>query len=97
MSNWKRVVVFGSIGIGAILLLRGRRSAGAAAATVGLVLLAGEYPEQFERVWEEAPEYLYRGTQIFSSISRLIERTAEDLSRRAMIAAPEEAGGEYGT
>lgn len=95
MSKWKRALVFGSLGVGAVLLITGRRPAGVAAATVGLAVLAAEYPEQFERAWEQAPDYLYRGTQIFSSISRMMERFAEGVSSPGMIGAAAESGDEY--
>ncbi len=95
MSKWKQAVVFGSLGLGAVLLITGKRPAGVAAATVGLVLLAGEYPEQFERVWQQAPEYISRGTQIFSGISRVIDRTAEEIAERSMIGTGEERSSEY--
>ncbi len=95
MQNWKRALVFGSLGLGAYLLITGRRPAGVAAATVGLAVLAAEYPDKFERVWEQAPEYLYRGTQIFSGLSRIAERFAEEASRRGVAAAAHEVGSEY--
>ncbi len=97
MSNWKRAVVFGSLGVGTILLIMGKRPAGVAAATVGLALLAGEYPEQFERVWQQAPEYVYRGTQIFTNLSHVIERTTEQIAHRGMISTGDEPESEYAT
>jgi hypothetical protein len=95
MTKWKQAVVFGSLGVGAFLLITGKRPAGIAAATVGLAVLATEYPEKFERIWESAPEYLYRGTQIFSSLSRIAERFAGEAAQRSMPEAATEAGSEY--
>jgi hypothetical protein len=81
MSNWKRALVFGSIGTGAILLATGRRPAGVVALTVGLVTLASEHPERFREMWERAPEFLDRGNRIVDTISRLAERFADYRAR----------------
>jgi methionine synthase I (cobalamin-dependent) len=60
MQNWKKAFVFGSIGAGAVLIFTGRRPVGMACAAAGLAVLASEYPEKFEAVWESAPDYLQR-------------------------------------
>ena len=91
MSKWKQAVVIGSLSAGALMLIKGKRPAGVAMATVGLVLLAGEYPEKFETVWENAPEYIARGTQIFQTLSRLAERFAEEAGERGVGGALREA------
>ncbi len=84
MSNLKRVVIFGSLGAGTLLLLTGKRPAGLALATVGLATLASEYPEKFEAIWENAPEYVNRGAKIFATLSQIAERVAEEGTRRGM-------------
>lgn len=81
MQNWKRAVVFGSLGAGAFLLLSGRRNAGIGLAAVGAAVLASEYPEQLERLWRNAPEYLSRGGEIVQAISRIGQRLAEESQR----------------
>jgi len=86
MSNWKRAVVFGSLGAGALLFFTGRRPAAIAAATVGLAILAAEYPEKFEGVWENAPEYVTRGVQIFQTLSQIAERFAEQAAEHGSAA-----------
>jgi hypothetical protein len=49
-----------------------------------LALLASEYPERFEAVWESAPEYVNRASQIFAALSRMSEKFAEDAERRSV-------------
>jgi hypothetical protein len=71
MKNWKRALV-----------LTGKRPAGIAAATVGLAVLASEYPDTFERVWEHAPDYVTRGTQIFQTLTQIAERLAQQAGHR---------------
>jgi hypothetical protein len=77
MNNWKRALIFGSLGAGAFLFATGRRPIGLAVAGVGVATLAAEYPEKFEQLWEQAPEYLSRGNQIVTAVSRMLERYAE--------------------
>lgn len=84
MQNWKKAIVFGSIGAGAVLILTGRRPVGMACAAAGLAVLASEYPEKFESVWENAPDYLQKGMQIFGTLQKLGENFAEQAERRSV-------------
>jgi hypothetical protein len=77
MTPWKQALVLGSLAAGAVLLFTGRRPAGVIFATLGAAVLASEYPEKFEALWENAPEYLERGTQLVATIARIGERFAE--------------------
>jgi hypothetical protein len=81
MVTWKKAVVIGSVTAGALLLIKGHRGPGAALATVGMVVLASEYPEQFEQLWDNAPDYISRGSEIFSTIQRIAERFADEARR----------------
>jgi hypothetical protein len=84
VQNWKKAIVFGSIGAGAVLILTGRRPVGMAFAAAGLAVLASEYPEKFEAVWDNAPEYLQKGMQIFGTLQKLGEGFAEEAERRSV-------------
>ncbi len=86
MQNWKKAVIFGSVGAGAFLFFTGRRSMGTAIAAGGLAVLASEYPERFEAIWDNAPEYLARGTQIFATLQKIGERFAEAAEERGAAA-----------
>lgn len=86
MPSWKQALVYGSIGAGALLLLTGRRPAGLVLAGVGLATLATEYPEKFEELWEQAPEYLDKGAQIMQALTRMGERLADEASHRGLTA-----------
>jgi len=81
MENWKRAVIFGSLGAGAVLLLTGRKIPGMIMAAGGLAVLASEHPETFEALWENAPAYIDRGSRIFSALSAIGERFAEEAAR----------------
>lgn len=81
MVNWKKAVVIGSVTAGVLLLMKGHRGAGAALTTVGALVLASEYPEQFEQLWENAPDYVARGSEIFSTVQRIAERFANEARR----------------
>lgn len=82
MQNWKKVLVFGSIGAGALLILTGRRPVGMALAAGGLAVLASEYPEKFEGIWENAPDYLHKGVELVSTLQKVGEGFAKDAERR---------------
>jgi len=84
MQNWKKAVVFGSLAAGAVLLVTRRRPVGMALTAAGLAILASEYPEKFEAVWESAPDYLRKGMQIFGTLQKLGEGFAEDAERRSV-------------
>jgi hypothetical protein len=84
MQNWKKAVVAGSIGAGAVLILSGRRSVGMAVAAGGLAVLASEYPEKFEGIWENAPDYLHKGMEIFATLRKVGANLAEDAERRGV-------------
>jgi hypothetical protein len=95
MPNWRKALVIGSLSAGALMFIKGHRPAGVALATVGLAVLAAEYPEKFETVWEQAPDYIYRGTQIFSTLSRIAERFADEAQRHGAIEAFRDISAEY--
>ncbi len=83
MENWKRAVIAGSVGTAAMLLLKGRRPAAVLVGSVGLAVLASEYPNQFVRIREELPSYVRQGTRfldlamkIGSRIEKLVEKRA---------------------
>jgi hypothetical protein len=82
MQNWKKVVALAGLGAGAALVIAGRKNVGLASVAGGLALLASEYPEHFEAIWESAPEYMHRANQIFSTLSRMSEHFAEAAERR---------------
>jgi hypothetical protein len=95
MTSWKRALVLGSLGAGAILVVARKRPAGIAVATVGLAILAAEYPEKFEQIWEHAPDYVTRGVQIFQTLSQIAERFAHEAQRRGIEGAWHEAREEF--
>lgn len=84
MQSWKKALVCTAVGAGTMLALSGRRNLGVATIAGGLALLASEYPERFEAVWESAPEYVNRASQIFAALSRVSEKFAEEAERRSV-------------
>ncbi len=95
MVNWKKAVVIGSVTAGALLMIKGHRGAGAAVATGGLLVLASEYPEQFENLLDNAPDYIQRGSQIFATVQKLAERFADEAGRHGIGGAIREVGSQY--
>jgi len=95
MQTWKKAAIIGGIGAGVVLAVSGRRSVGVAVMAGGLALLASEYPEKFETIWENGPDYVNRATKIFATLQQLSERFAEESERRS-VAAYHEMRNEYG-
>lgn len=81
MQNWKKAVVFGSIGAGALLLLTRRRPVGLALAVGGLAMLASEFPEKFDGLLENAPDYLHKGMEIFATLKKTGKRLSADIEQ----------------
>ena len=77
MKNWKRALVFGSLGASVFLLITGRKSAAAVLAGLGVAALASEYPDQMQQVWEHAPEYVAKANQVLNVAGAFLERLAE--------------------
>lgn len=82
MKNWKRVLIFGSLGASVFLLASGRKAAAGVLAGVGLAALASEYPDQMQRLWERAPEYINRGNHVLSMAATFLERLSEHRALR---------------
>ena len=95
MTNWKKAVVIGSLSAGALLAIKGKRPAAVILGTAGLAVLAAEYPDKFEEVWEHAPDYVGRGIQIFNALTKLAERFADEASRRGLAEAWEDVREQY--
>jgi len=77
MQNWKKALVCGALGAGAVLTLAGRRTMGLATMLGGLGLLASEYPEQIGAALENAPEYVGRASHFLAEINRLSEQIGQ--------------------
>ena len=77
MENWKVALISGSAGIGTVLLLKKKWTAGIILAGVGLATLASEYPEKFEEVRRRLPDYIERGNNFLEVASQVGNRLAE--------------------
>jgi len=82
MENWKRALIAGSAGLGTIMLLQRKKTAGLVLTGISLAVLASEYPEKFAEIRDRVPEYVERGTQFLEVVSRVGERLAEVAERR---------------
>jgi hypothetical protein len=77
MENWKVALIGGSAGVGTVLLLKKKWTAGIILAGVGLATLASEYPEKFEEVRRRLPDYIERGNNFLEVASQVGNRLAE--------------------
>jgi hypothetical protein len=93
MENWKRAAVAGSAGAAILLLMKGRRPAAVLVGSVGLAVLASEYPDKFEKIREELPSYVRQGTRFLDLAIKIGSKIDEFTERRALEAFEEL--GEY--
>jgi hypothetical protein len=91
MDTWKRAAVAGSAGIAVLLLVKGRRPAAVLAGSVGLAVLASEYPERFAQIREELPSYVRQGTR-YLDLAIKIGSKIEQLADKRTALAFEELG-----
>jgi hypothetical protein len=89
MQNWKKALICGAVGAGTVLTITGRRAVGVLAIIGGVTVLASEYPEKFESVLENAPEYINKVTKIFGSLTQMSEQYAEGAEQRSVQADAE--------
>lgn len=75
--DWKKLLIYGSFGAGALLFLTGRRPAGLAVAGIGLATLVSEYPEKFDELWRRAPEYIEKSGRIIDIAATFLERISQ--------------------
>src|SRR3982074_2570750 len=95
MENWKRAVIAGTAGTAALLVVKGRRPAAVLVGSVGLAVLASEYPDQFVRIREELPSYVRQGTRFLDFAIRIGSKI-EELAEKRAAPAFEELGGIWG-
>ncbi len=89
MESWKKTLIAGSLGAGAVLLLTGKRALGLVLAGIGGAVLAAEYPEKLEQIRDNFPEYADRTMRVLDNISRAGAKIAEIVERRGQAALDE--------
>jgi hypothetical protein len=77
MENWKVALVAGAAGVGTLMFLKKKWTAGIILAGVGVATLASEYPEQFAEVRQRLPGFIERGNNFLEVASRVGDRLAE--------------------
>lgn len=74
MANWKRVAGIAALGAGALMCLKGKRSAGAVVAAAGAIALASEYPDEVRSVVQKAPVWLDRTNRVLAFATKIADR-----------------------
>jgi hypothetical protein len=77
MDGWKKAVVAGTLGTSAVLLVRKKWPAALLSAGVGLAVLASEYPENFEDIRSNLPDYFQSGMRLMEVVSRAGQKIAQ--------------------
>ncbi|HET9409401.1 MAG TPA: hypothetical protein VFO39_19320 [Candidatus Sulfotelmatobacter sp.] len=81
MEGWKKALVAGSVTAATILFMKRRHAAGVLATGVGLAILASEYPEKFDQVRRNLPDYFDRGMQFMEMAARAGKRITDAAGR----------------
>ena len=71
MENWKLALVGGAAGVGTIMLLKRKWTAGIILAGVGVATLASEYPEEFAQIRNRLPDFIERAINFLKSLPAL--------------------------
>ena len=82
MEKWKLALVGGAAGVGTIMLLKRKWTAGIILAGVGVATLASEYPEEFAQIRNRLPDFIERGNQFLEVASRVGDRLADVAEQR---------------
>ncbi len=84
MDSWKKAVVAASVGASMVLFLKKRNAAGVLAGGVALAILAAEYPEKFDNVRRQLPDYFDRGMHVMEMAARAGKRITEAAGQSAV-------------
>lgn len=82
MENWKVALVGGAAGVGTVMFLKKKWTAGVILAGVGLAALASEYPERFADLRRGLPDFIERGNNFLEVATRVGDRLAEAAENR---------------
>lgn len=74
LPQWKRALIFSSLGAGVALAFSGRRLAGTAIAGVGVGVLVAENREILGKVARDLPRYLETTSQVIETVASVGER-----------------------
>ena len=88
LSNipWTRGLAAGSLLVGALLLVTGRRAAGLAIAAAGASVALLENPEAVQKFWDAIPDYVHSGQDFLGRAENLIDEVNRQGNRlRSMI------------
>lgn len=84
--HWTRGVAAGSMVMGALLLITGRRGAGLAVAAAGAGVALLENPAAVRDFWNTIPEYVHSGQDFLARAEGLIDDVNRQTERlRSMI------------
>jgi len=76
LPEWKRALIFSSLGVGVALAFSGRRLAGAAVAGVGVGMLVSENREILGKIASDMPRYLENTSRVMQIAASIGERVA---------------------
>jgi hypothetical protein len=70
---WTRSLAAGSLVVGAVLLVTGRRRSGLAVAAAGAALAVLEHPEAVKEAWEALPRWVRSGQDLLVRVEDFVD------------------------
>ena len=84
MDSWKKALIAASAGAAVMLFIKRRNAAGVLACGVALAVLAAEYPEKFDSVRRQLPDYFDRGMHVMEMAAKAGRRITDAAGQSAV-------------
>ena len=84
MDSWKKALMAASAGAAVMLFIKRRNAAGVLAGGVALAVLAAEYPEKFDSVRRQLPDYFDRGMHVMEMAAKAGRRITDAAGQSAV-------------
>jgi hypothetical protein len=84
MDSWKKALIAASAGAAVMLFIKRRNAAGVLAGGVALAVLAAEYPEKFDSVRRQLPDYFDRGMHVMEMAAKAGRRITDAAGQSAV-------------
>jgi hypothetical protein len=86
---WTRSVAAGSLIVGALLLISGKRKSGIAVVAAGAAVALMEDPQAVRNVWESMPRYVRSGQDFMDRLEDFVEQLNKQGVRLRKVLTPQ--------
>jgi hypothetical protein len=75
--DWARIAASGSLLIGGLLLLSGKKRAGLVVAASGTALALLDHEDTLRRWWESVPQYVDQAHSVLDHVQEVVDKVGE--------------------